>query len=100
MNVLVIQNTAQTPVSLVGDHLVAAGARLTTVLPHNGDALPKSPEGYDAAVILGGPQHAGDDVSFPAFPPMLDLLRDFQSEEHTSELQSLAYLVCRLLLEK
>src|SRR5205823_15071250 len=26
--------------------------------------------------------------------------RDCRSEEHTSELQSLAYLVCRLLLEK
>src|SRR2546425_8023509 len=28
------------------------------------------------------------------------LLHDVRSEEHTSELQSLAYLVCRLLLEK
>src|SRR2546425_9080433 len=28
------------------------------------------------------------------------LRRDLRSEEHTSELQSLAYLVCRLLLEK
>src|SRR5687767_15339186 len=28
------------------------------------------------------------------------LLRPTRSEEHTSELQSLAYLVCRLLLEK
>src|SRR2546425_9265604 len=28
------------------------------------------------------------------------LHRDQRSEEHTSELQSLAYLVCRLLLEK
>src|SRR5205823_8093635 len=27
-------------------------------------------------------------------------LRKMRSEEHTSELQSLAYLVCRLLLEK
>src|SRR2546425_4325690 len=27
-------------------------------------------------------------------------VRDDRSEEHTSELQSLAYLVCRLLLEK
>src|SRR2546425_3571233 len=27
-------------------------------------------------------------------------IRDIRSEEHTSELQSLAYLVCRLLLEK
>jgi GMP synthase (glutamine-hydrolysing) len=80
MNVLVIQNNAQTPVALVGDHLVAAGAQLTTVLPHNGDALPKSPDGYDAAVILGGPQHAGDDGNFPAFPAMLDLLRGFHDE--------------------
>src|SRR3712207_8545744 len=27
-------------------------------------------------------------------------LRDYRSEEHTSELQSRQYLVCRLLLEK
>src|SRR3989441_8231891 len=27
-------------------------------------------------------------------------MHDLRSEEHTSELQSLAYLVCRLLLEK
>ena len=80
MNVLAIQNNAQTPVALVGDHLAVAGAQLTTVLPHNGDALPKSPDGYDAAVILGGPQHAGDDVNFPAFPPMLDLLCGFHDQ--------------------
>src|SRR2546425_7846990 len=29
-----------------------------------------------------------------------DAVRGVRSEEHTSELQSLAYLVCRLLLEK
>src|SRR2546425_13309201 len=29
-----------------------------------------------------------------------DHLQEQRSEEHTSELQSLAYLVCRLLLEK
>src|SRR2546425_7010205 len=29
-----------------------------------------------------------------------DTVRALRSEEHTSELQSLAYLVCRLLLEK
>src|SRR2546425_8147148 len=32
--------------------------------------------------------------------PCFQLLRANRSEEHTSELQSLAYLVCRLLLEK
>src|SRR2546425_6879355 len=30
----------------------------------------------------------------------LDHFKEYRSEEHTSELQSLAYLVCRLLLEK
>src|SRR2546425_6968055 len=33
-------------------------------------------------------------------PPSCEGMRRFRSEEHTSELQSLAYLVCRLLLEK
>src|SRR2546425_2787543 len=31
---------------------------------------------------------------------LLNKWLSFRSEEHTSELQSLAYLVCRLLLEK
>src|SRR5205823_14230491 len=33
-------------------------------------------------------------------PPSLGCRDEPRSEEHTSELQSLAYLVCRLLLEK
>src|SRR2546425_6543283 len=40
---------------------------------------------------------------FPVFRPgfhHVQLLAETRSEEHTSELQSLAYLVCRLLLEK
>src|SRR5205823_7011174 len=32
--------------------------------------------------------------------PLEDFAEESRSEEHTSELQSLAYLVCRLLLEK
>src|SRR2546425_8347024 len=52
------------------------------------DALPISPRGArrrDSAASDVGAVHAVDDA---------------RSEEHTSELQSLAYLVCRLLLEK
>src|SRR5205823_14803971 len=37
-------------------------------------------------------------LSRPIASPLIPLLE--RSEEHTSELQSLAYLVCRLLLEK
>src|SRR2546425_2044848 len=36
----------------------------------------------------------------PATPAVSRNSRRVRSEEHTSELQSLAYLVCRLLLEK
>src|SRR5205823_12182443 len=36
----------------------------------------------------------------PAFPVEEKPVELTRSEEHTSELQSLAYLVCRLLLEK
>src|ERR1041384_4525399 len=38
--------------------------------------------------------------ALPENPHQIFLLGVARSEEHTSELQSLAYLVCRLLLEK
>src|SRR2546425_6036746 len=43
-------------------------------------------------------QHASERGVFAPQSAMLH--RPARSEEHTSELQSLAYLVCRLLLEK
>src|SRR2546425_13219670 len=39
-------------------------------------------------------------LSHPAVPGLGGGRQPARSEEHTSELQSLAYLVCRLLLEK
>src|SRR2546423_10453868 len=39
-------------------------------------------------------------VTLPLIVPALISSALIRSEEHTSELQSLAYLVCRLLLEK
>src|SRR5205823_11662420 len=61
-----------------------------------------------AAVVAGGELHGGErdrhDVGLGRHGARVDdpLVRDDvpRSEEHTSELQSLAYLVCRLLLEK
>src|SRR5437899_5319201 len=49
------------------------------------------------------PSGAGLPVGLPRSEPcLLERLRQarFRSEEHTSELQSLRHLVCRLLLEK
>src|SRR2546423_4489709 len=49
--------------------------------------------------LLGdGPQR--DEQQEGHVPQAPCLAPDARSEEHTSELQSLAYLVCRLLLEK
>src|SRR3989441_7921033 len=53
----------------------------------------------DIGLLLGaGVSHTR--YGFRALPPSTRLLAEARSEEHTSELQSLAYLVCRLLLEK
>src|SRR2546425_7801313 len=47
------------------------------------------------------PRVPGPDRAYGGARPLgLPHERDDRSEEHTSELQSLAYLVCRLLLEK
>src|SRR3712207_7135629 len=43
---------------------------------------------------------SGGDEAASALPPRLDRAGSARSEEHTSELQSRQYLVCRLLLEK
>src|SRR2546425_7350383 len=50
----------------------------------------------DLAVLAEADDGRGEPVALL----VLDHLRVARSEEHTSELQSLAYLVCRLLLEK
>src|SRR2546425_6533860 len=58
--------------------------------------------------ISGGPSTANVKVSFACAtvigkffrPAAVVISISTRSEEHTSELQSLAYLVCRLLLEK
>src|SRR2546425_12286298 len=55
------------------------------------DDEPVAPQPLDAGVRQG-PE--------AVLPVQGHLVRPVRSEEHTSELQSLAYLVCRLLLEK
>src|SRR5687767_15535367 len=61
------------------------------VLPHHEEALAVRPEELldDSLVAVVRPQDVGVGAG-----------QVRRSEEHTSELQSLAYLVCRLLLEK
>src|SRR5687767_15390518 len=58
------------------------------------DRDPRLPRGPRARAQIGAPERLGDLAGGRAHR------RRRRSEEHTSELQSLAYLVCRLLLEK
>src|SRR2546423_12655045 len=51
-------------------------------------------------VELGPDEMRSKDSFMREAKALQELTHDHRSEEHTSELQSLAYLVCRLLLEK
>src|SRR3989441_5978702 len=53
------------------------------------------PDGYRGLPELIARARQGERAADVRFQPW-----EHRSEEHTSELQSLAYLVCRLLLEK
>src|SRR2546425_8096323 len=50
--------------------------------------------------LLTAPAASCNGIGLNLFNPSAGVFRSQRSEEHTSELQSLAYLVCRLLLEK
>src|SRR2546423_11490904 len=63
------------------------------VCEHLGDVLEESCRAAEVNVHRGGTYIC---MEGPAFSTKAES----RSEEHTSELQSLAYLVCRLLLEK
>src|SRR3712207_8119633 len=56
--------------------------------------------GGETERVEGGEVEVGGGLGAFALLPGLDGLEAFRSEEHTSELQSRQYLVCRLLLEK
>src|SRR6185369_16441971 len=76
MLLLVLQHCPVTPVGLGGERALARGAELVTLFPHEGDPVPAAMDGFDGLIVLGGPMHAGDDVNYPAFVPMLSLIRE------------------------
>src|SRR2546425_8259824 len=67
------------------------GSRLLLMKPSRQDVLVPLSSGLLSSSFLSSTFFPS---SFRSMPPFM------RSEEHTSELQSLAYLVCRLLLEK
>lgn len=80
MRLVVLQHCPVTPVGLVGETAVARGARIATLFPHDGDALPDSLTELDGLIVLGGPMHAADDAGYPAFQGILSLIRTCDAE--------------------
>src|SRR3712207_7509407 len=84
--------------------LPAGGAEIPTFLSYAAERkLTRHPEEFGRGAIEGvaGPEAANNAAAAGVLVPLLTLgLPTSRSEEHTSELQSRQYLVCRLLLEK
>jgi GMP synthase-like glutamine amidotransferase len=77
MRVLVVENYPKTPLGLVGVALEEASATCWIVRTHEGEALPASPDGFDALVMLGGAQDALDDANHPYLKHEAALARAF-----------------------
>src|SRR5205823_14227881 len=90
ISILLITNSLSSSFSFFFFFNDPATTEIYTLSLH--DALPISP-----AMQLARPLSR---VVFPLLEPPEISRKTTRSEEHTSELQSLAYLVCRLLLEK
>jgi GMP synthase-like glutamine amidotransferase len=80
MRVLVVENYPKTTLGLVGLALGEAGAACAIVRTHAGEALPATPAGFDALVMLGGAQDALDDAHHPYLRHEAALARAFGEE--------------------
>jgi len=78
VRVLVIENTNPSKIGLLGVALEEAGAELDVLRAYETpDAVPANSSGYDALVVLGGPQNARADDLHPELPAIAALTRNF-----------------------
>src|SRR2546425_8400363 len=79
---------------------LARSARPLSALSNLSSPLPAVAARRDADAAIARPRGRSSGTRQTGFVGDLHRRQLQRSEEHTSELQSLAYLVCRLLLEK
>lgn len=72
---LVVTHDAGEGPGLLAEWLPAAGLTLAQLRPYDGDVLPERVSGYDALIVMGGPQQAYDDASAPWLRATKALLR-------------------------
>src|SRR2546425_8481174 len=86
---------------LIGASIVAGAAIAVVVTLLQWETRPQTDDATVRANFVGiAPQVSGHIIDLRVHDNQFVREGDLRSEEHTSELQSLAYLVCRLLLEK
>lgn len=83
MRVLVVENMAKTELGQVGTALREVRAELEIRRAYLGDAIPETPDGYDALVVLGGEQSALDDAAHPYLPALASLMRAFGDSDRS-----------------
>ena len=71
---LVVTHSASEGVGTLGEWLPAAGLELDVVEPWAGAELPADLTGYDALIVMGGPQQAYDKSSAAWLPATMELL--------------------------
>lgn len=77
MKILTLQNNDISPSGQIGQAIAEAGGTEEVRFPEHGDALPADASGHDGLLVLGGVQHAADDVAHPHLPAQLAVIRAF-----------------------
>lgn len=81
MRILVVENDRHTALGQIETALLEAGAEIVRCRPHAGEPLPTprldDAAGYDALVVMGGPQTAIDDERHPYLPALCTLMRGY-----------------------
>ena len=75
IRILVVEHEADAGIGLVGERIRAAGAEMAVVGPPTHREVPRTAEGFDGVVVLGGSPSPTDET--PAwFPDVRALIRD------------------------
>ena len=78
--VLVIENDPEAPLGLVG-RMMEEQRIAYDVIQAERSEIPNTADGYAALIVLGGPQHVGDDESYPYFVAEEALIRDIIAKD-------------------
>lgn len=81
IRILAVEHHDAPSLGVVGETLVAEGAKIQVVWGEDGDPIPKSTDDYAGMIILGGTMNAVDDERCPYFPDLVSLIRQFNDQD-------------------